>query len=829
MIEGESYRLKVPRSELLDGPELCLPSLDESGPGQLYTAMTRHALTRWFAGIEQDKTRITEPPSPEADARVRCALDSIPAVLFEFDTGGIYTCVAGGHVGLFGLRPAQLVGRSAFEFPKLVPGKNLMVRRALAGEAVSFTIIWHRGRLRMQLTPRRDRDGKVVGVVGLGYELTEPKPDDTHLEQLLLALQQSEARFRVMCDSAPLGICVTDSQLDLRYANAALCALLGREAHDLLGRGWQSAVHPDQAMPQQAPGNADTSDLPYGGEGLLRLVREDGSTVWTSVRSAEMRDDGELMGYVVTLADITRERSARMSTEQARRDLRRVIETSPEGIAILRDSRCIFANRALVSALGYDGAEQLVGRDAREFVHAEDHASFCALCLTGLNGSREGRTHELRWRRADGSYALLDLRAAELAEFEGAAATLLSARDVTETKALQARLLVSERLSSMGSLAAGVAHEINNPLAAALLHLDWVAMQLSRLAATQQPQLAQELRAQLLALVKPVHEAREAGARVRDIVQDLKVFSRPEDETQGIVDLSCVLESAVRLAWNELRQRARLVRDWCELPKVHGNEARLGQVLLNLLINAAHAVDEGHAEEHEIRVTARASGSRCVVVEVSDTGRGIAPEIMGRIFDPFFTTKPPGIGTGLGLSICQRLVTSMGGQIEVESRVGKGSTFRVTLLAAHPLQDVTHIGNETDLSQPAAAPARGRLMIIDDDPAVASALELMLTPQHTVHVFMSARPALARLRAGTPYDMVLCDIMMPDMSGIEFHTELCESHPELARKVIFVTGGTCNANTQDFLDRVDNPRLYKPFEAATLYELVNAQLRVTTR
>lgn len=783
--------------------------------------MTRQVLSRWFAGIGRETATLDESSSPKGDAGLRRAVDALPIVIFEFDTSGMYTFVAGGHVALFGIHPAQLVGRSVFDFPKFVPGKNLMARRALAGETLSFTGIWPRGRFIIQFVPRRAPDGTVVAVVGLGFELTKPKANDAHFEGLLEALRQSEARFRVMCDGAPLGICVCDPQLELGYANAALCMLLGRTPEELLGRGWQTAL-PSEHVSALRTFQATAAPERLFDAGVLRLLHKDGSSVFTSLRMAAMYDEGVLLGYVITIADVSQEHHARLATERARLDLRRMIENSPEGIAVLRESRCLFANRALVTALGLANAEQLIGRGFGELVHPEDRVWVHESCRAGTTSALDAAGFELRCLRADGSYALLEVRVAELDEFDGAPATLLSARDITETKRLRAQLLVSERLSSVGSLAAGVAHEINNPLAAALLHLDWLAAQLTRLNAAQPALSESELRAQLRRLVKPVEEAREAGARVRDIVRDLNVFSRPEDERQEPVDLSRVLESAVRLAWNELRQRARLVRDWGELPSVRGSEARLGQVVLNLLINAAQAIEERRPEAHEIRVSARVLSSTHVLVEVCDTGSGIPAENLERIFDPFFTTKPPGIGTGLGLSICQRLTASMGGQIEVESRVGHGSTFRVTLLRADPEPEPAAASHHTPIRTEAAP--RGRLMVIDDDEAMGGALEQMLTPEHSVQVFVSARTALASLQAGSRVDLVLCDVMMPDMSGIEFHSALQRSHPELARRVVFVTGGTLNAQARSFLDRVDNPRLYKPFEAAKLHRLVSSQL-----
>jgi CheY-like chemotaxis protein/two-component sensor histidine kinase len=317
-------------------------------------------------------------------------------------------------------------------------------------------------------------------------------------------------------------------------------------------------------------------------------------------------------------------------------------------------------------------------------------------------------------------------------------------------------------------------------------------------------------------------EAREAAERVRSIVQDLKLFSRAEDERLGPVQLSGVLDSAVRMAWNELRHRARFAREYDELPPVQGNEARLGQVFLNLLINAAHAIPEGRADQHEILLCARVLDERSVVVEVRDTGSGIPEQILDRIFDPFFTTKPPGVGSGLGLSICQRIVTSFGGQIDVESEPGRGSCFRVRLSIAE-----ARLPSPLPYLPPSdAAPCgvRGRVLVIDDDPAMGSAIELVLADEHEVEVFTSARSALARLHAGDRYDAIVCDVMMPEMSGMDFHSELACTQPELATQVIFLTGGAFTLRAREFLDRIGNPRLDKPFDSQSLRTLVSQRV-----
>ena len=188
-------------------------------------------LSRWFAGItgatDEDRTR---DASPDVTARIRGAVDTLPVTLFEFDANGIYTCAAGKYVGLFGITTAQLVGRSVFDFPRCVPGKNLMVRRALAGEAVCFTGIWPLGRYMIRLQPRFGADGRVEAVVGLGIEFAKPAQADKQIDELLEALRQSETRFRAMCESAPLGIYVSSTDFEIGYVNPAFCGLLDRAA-----------------------------------------------------------------------------------------------------------------------------------------------------------------------------------------------------------------------------------------------------------------------------------------------------------------------------------------------------------------------------------------------------------------------------------------------------------------------------------------------------------------------------------------------------------------------------------------------------------------------
>jgi signal transduction histidine kinase len=255
-----------------------------------------------------------------------------------------------------------------------------------------------------------------------------------------------------------------------------------------------------------------------------------------------------------------------------------------------------------------------------------------------------------------------------------------------ERARMRERLLISERLVSVGTLAAGVAHEINNPLAVAMANLECVLADLAPAPETAGPR-------DLAAYAEPLRDIDEALKRIRDIVRDVKLFSRPQESKASAVDVRSVIDSSVRMALKEIRRGARVIKEFGAVPLVTANESRLGQVILNLIVNAAHAVPEGRAGDNTLRLITRTLEDGRAVIEVADTGCGIPREHLERIFDPFFTTKPAGVGTGLGLSICHTIVAELGGEIEVDSEVGRGTTFRVLLPPAGAVDIVRDVAS----------------------------------------------------------------------------------------------------------------------------------------
>jgi len=370
------------------------------------------------------------------------------------------------------------------------------------------------------------------------------------------------------------------------------------------------------------------------------------------------------------LQGVRSEQRRRLAEQELRgsvESFRTLIERSPNAIFIHREGRVVFSNHAAVSLLGVEREEVLRGRPVTELVLPGDEEAF--LVPSSLKEPREARFHHREGRRVLGEVVTVPL------VFGGQPALVSIARDITERRQVQEKLLATERMVSLGTVAAGVAHEINNPLSYMLSNLSFVDDELGALAESGeglQGERGQEVRAAL-------KEALSGSARVRDIVRDLKAFSRGTDEEhRGPVDMRAVLDSCANMASSEIRHKARLVKAYAEVPPVLGNESRLGQLFLNLLVNAAQAIPHGNLQGNEIRLSLTCEEGG-VVASVSDTGEGIPKENLAKLFDPFFTTKPVGVGTGLGLSICHGIVTAMGGRITVESELGRGTTFRVFL------------------------------------------------------------------------------------------------------------------------------------------------------
>jgi signal transduction histidine kinase len=479
---------------------------------------------------------------------------------------------------------------------------------------------------------------------------------------------------------------------------------------------------------------------------------------------------------------------------------RHLADATREGVILCAGTRVLDVNDAACRILGTPTLamkpRNLRSADLRPFVDAADRERM-ALLLDQTEGP-----FEITLLRTDETQIPVSIKS--LPAPSGSHGTrVLLLRDVSAERELQRRLATADRLAAVGTLAAGTAHEINNPLTFVLANAELLEETVAQL--DLPPAVAADARSLL-------EDITQGGHRIRDVVKNLMSLARDRGEV-AVIDVRKTLQHCITMAKPQIRHRARVVTAFEDMRPVRANEGRLFQVFLNLVVNAAHAIGEGHADENEIRVCGRSEGA-WTVIEVGDTGCGMTPAVLDRIFEPFFTTKELGQGTGLGLSISHGIVSDLGGRIEVESTVGVGTTFRVYLPASDG-----ELATTTQ-PQPVLDAPRLRILIVDDEVALTRSLAKILD-KHDVDVTNSGRDAL-ELIARHRYDVAICDVMMPDITGIQLFQQLRTANDPIIDRFLFITGGVSTPESQRFLDEIGQRRwLAKPIPMTELRNRVD--------
>lgn len=733
----------------------------------------------------------------------------------------------------FGIDESAVAGRALTD---LLPASGL---REAAHEVLAT------GEARRGLVcqvPGKDGTSRSLRVTIAGTQLAEEGEErlivvveDLSEEERLVALARaSEHRFQGVVENATDGIVLSGKDGLISSFNRAAEKMFGWRREEVLGKP-VTLLMPEKYRAAHEHGVARYVDTRK--PSALRTIwvaeglRKDGSIFPIDITIGAFLVDGE---FVLTgfLRDITERRRTEADLRRSEERFRTVVERLPDPFFITREGRVVHVNKAFCSFLGYGASDELVGRMSLDLLHPDERAMMVERRRVLAEDPRQLPLVVTRFLHKDGRALTAEVAATPI-EFEDGSSVAFVARDLTERQQMQTKLLAADRMASVGILAAGVAHEINNPLAYVIANLHHLAQELPKVSGRCESCKAKlamppgsdsvpaTVTSDLGELVEVLSEAREGADRVRQIVRDLKSFSRADEVKHDAVDVRRVLDSSARMAANEIRHRARLVKDYGEVPLVDASEAQLGQVFLNLMVNAAQAMPDGAADRNEIRISTRLDPAGRVVVEVRDTGSGIPAELVERIFEPFFTTKPIGVGTGLGLSICHGIVTGLGGELTVESTVGQGTTFRVAL---QPTRE------DTETVVPAATlvarvDRRGRLLVVDDEPLIGASILRALGDEHDVSCETDARRAFARVAAGERFDVILSDVMMPLMNGIELHAALVRDAPEQAERMVFLTGGAFTTAARDFLDRVPNQRLEKPFDTQGLRALIRDRLK----
>lgn len=490
--------------------------------------------------------------------------------------------------------------------------------------------------------------------------------------------------------------------------------------------------------------------------------------------------DVGVVGFVVALATVD-VRAYLALMRSTRLDFHRLVERAPDLVAVLRGERILYANAALRRALGRDSVAGELAEDALGFALAEV-TQFGAPTEAWL-GSGDARVH-------------VELIALE-ETFEGGPATVLVGRDLHERDQLTARSIELDRMATMGRVAAGVGHEINNPLAYAILALEDAR--------------------DLMGGGAPDADVRErietgldGARRIQRIVQGLRGVSRGHGELRP-TDVAEVLRSAVAIAESELRHAARLELDLEDVPPVRADPTRLSQVFVNLLVNAAHAVPRDGPDAQRVRVSVRESKG-LVVFEVLDTGPGVPEARREDIFALFFTTKPPGVGTGLGLSMSRESMRSMGGQLAYVQREGWGAGIRGEL----PIASAAVAPEPEAPVEIPTPPRRPRVLLVDDEPQLLRALKRSLRKDADVVCAESGDEAIAELERDGAYDLVITDLQMPSGSGADLYAWAEANAPTIAARMQFATGGAFTPDARALVERFPDRVIYKPFETLDL-------------
>lgn len=632
--------------------------------------------------------------------RFRNLVESTNDWLWELDSAGRYSYVSPQVKNILGYEPEEVLGRSPFDFMPEDEAARL--------ESVFAGMVAQRAPIRGMENINRHKTGRLVvletnGVPVLG-EHGEFKGyrgidrDITERREAEQAQHESERRFRDLLENMQLMSVMLDDAGNIMFINDFLLRSTGRTRDEVLGRSWFDMFIPEdirsalraahlRAMAGGIPASHHEHEIIAANGDRRRIV-------WNTILI--YGPDGRATGSASVGADVTEQRRS----EAEMHKLLRVVEQTDDAVMITDPNGVIeYVNTAFERVTGY-GREEVIGTDSR-LLYSEYQDEEFYRRMWGTIASGRPFQALMTNRRKSGELLHEEKTITPLRDTDGVITHYVAtSKDVTERRRMDEQLQQSEKLASIGQLAAGVAHEINNPvgyissnIATLARYIDDMFRLLDAYEQAEGELPAGQVRDQLQVLKTEVDlayvrsdiralldESGEGVARVKKIVQDLKDFSRQEDAEWQLVDLHKGLESTLNIVHNEIKYKAEVVRQYGDLPLLECMPSQLNQVFMNLLVNAAHAIDE-----HGVIHVRTGVEKDWVWAEVEDDGKGISAEHLNRIFEPFFTTKPVGKGTGLGLSISYGIVQKHGGRIDVESQLGKGSRFRVWLPVRQPV------------------------------------------------------------------------------------------------------------------------------------------------
>jgi PAS domain S-box-containing protein len=594
-------------------------------------------------------------------------------------------------------------------------------------------------------------------------------------------------------DQAPDAIELTDREARLFYANTAWERRFGYHLRDVAGRTVGSLFRDPAAPLHDAAFYRFTMTTLASGRSWLGVIagrNSDGRRVMSEVNVGPFTAErSRFRGNVAVRRDVGHREQRDEALAVAHHEFSNVLSAVPDGVAVLREGKVYFANAALLQMLQLSESH-VVGRAYVDLIHPDDRERFESEHRAGVT--------RVRLVDAQGLPRFAEISTAGNVSYEGEPAMIVLSRDTTDYEVARQRLAHADKLAAVGSLASGIAHEINNPLAFLTLNLESVRKSAAAVLPTDEREA--------------IDDALDGARRIRQIVGNLNAFARADQGGPAPpVDVEKAITSALGIAENEVRHRLRVERDHEPNLGVAADEGQLVQVLVNVLVNAAQAARAGDPTPC-ITVRTRRFEARVEIV-LADTGVGIPSSILPRVFEPFFSARPLGKGTGLGLAIAKQIVHSAGGRISIASELNKGTTVTITLPRAE--LPAPSAGTDTGPGTAPAGKRRARILIVDDENAIASSLRRSLA-DHLIETVAGAPAALRKLSGDPTFDVVLCDLMMPEMTGPELYRRVCIIRPGLRSRFIFMTGGAYAPDSATFIAGTGCVVLEKPFDVEKL-------------
>jgi two-component system cell cycle sensor histidine kinase/response regulator CckA len=683
----------------------------------------------------------------------------------------------------------------------------LLAKKVVTGEIINKTKDGRLLNIESSSNPILDKDGNITGFLAIQHDITQRKLSEA-------ALGDSEERYRKLVEFSPDGIGI-QSEGKIVFINVAGAKLLGAvNPEQLIGKPVIDFIHPEyrelakERIRLMGEGGKNVSPFEE------KFIKLDGSVIDVEVIAMPFTYQGR-PGIQVIMRDTTDRTRAEEALKQSEEKYRSLIDNIQDGVFIIQDGKMQFANEAFARIGGYT-VEEIIGKEYRELVAPEDLELVTKRYQRRQAGEDVPREYEFRALHKDGRTRILVNMNVGLITYRGRVASMGTLKDITEKKKLESQLLRAQRMESVGTLASGIAHDINNVLTPIMLSQELL-----------QEKLTDEESQRLL---NTIGRSTQRGA---SLMKQVMSFSKGIEGERNYLQVAQIL-SEIREMAKETFPRSIEIRT--NLPKnlwtISGDATQLHQVIMNLCVNARDAMPDGGIlhisaenlliDEDYSHINTEAKIGPYIVITVSDTGIGIPPEILDRIFEPFFTTKEHSKGTGLGLSTSLGIVKSHGGFIKVYSEVRNGTAFKVYLPAITTPETLT--AQEKQLELPAG---HGESILIVDDEDLIREITKSTLKKHGYKVMTAndGKEAIALYLKYREIKVVLMDMMMPIMDGSTSIRELHKIDPEL--KIIAVSGLT----EKEKLAKVDMTHIHaflmKPYTTEKLlnsiYDAINTE------